>query len=397
MYICARIFSSFTWAKVMTAKEHSGPLVGLKVIDLATVVAGPGVAKYFADYGADVIKIERPSGDSTRAMGWTEPGETDSLWWKLVNRGKRSLVLDLKNDADLSILKELIDSADLLIENMRPGKIEQLGLDPEELISRNPKLVVLRVSGFGQTGPYAQKPGFATIAEALSGLSSLLGEPDGGPLLPPIALTDEVTALVGSFSAMIAIFHAKLTGQGQIVDIDLVDSVLQIMGPLPAAWDSLGYLQPRLGSSIPYSIPRGTYKCSDGVWVALSASAESVAKRLIETVGGAGDPRFTSFQSRFENREALEELTSNWIGSRTSKEVIETIEAADAAIAPVYNMQQVIEDPHFIARESFTKVDGILMQNLVARLSKTPGKIISAGPKLGEHNEEIKRELHDKN
>jgi len=380
----------------MISNEHFGPLVGLKVIDLATVVAGPGVAKYFADYGADVIKIERPSGDSTRSMGWTEEGETDSLWWKLVNRGKRSLVLDLKNDADLSILKNLIDSADLLIENMRPGKIEQLGLDPEELISRNPKLVVLRVSGFGQTGPYAQKPGFATIAEALSGLSSLLGEPEGGPLLPPIALTDEVTALVGSFSAMMAIYHAKLTGQGQIVDIDLVDSVLQIMGPLPAAWDSLGYLQPRLGSSIPYSIPRGTYKCSDGVWVALSASAESVAKRLIETVGGGGDTRFTSFQARFENREALEELTSNWIGSRTSKEVIETIEAADAAIAPVYNMQQVIEDPHFIARESFTKVDGILMQNLVARLSKTPGKIISAGPKLGEHTEEIKRELHDK-
>ena len=291
----------------MTSKEHAGPLLGLKVIDLSTVVAGPGVAKYFADYGADVIKIERPAGDSTRSMGWTEPGETDSLWWKLVNRGKRSLVLDLKNDEDLSILKKLIDSADLLIENMRPGKIEQLGLDPEQLISRNPKLVVLRVSGFGQTGPYSQKPGFATIAEALSGLSSLLGEPDGGPLLPPIALTDEVTALVGSFSAMIAIYHAKLTGQGQIVDIDLVDSVLQIMGPLPAAWDSLGYLQPRLGSSIPYSIPRGTYKCSDGVWVALSASAETVAKRLIETVGGGGDPRFTSFQSRFENREALED------------------------------------------------------------------------------------------
>ena len=380
----------------MTSKEHAGPLLGLKVIDLSTVVAGPGVAKYFADYGADVIKIERPAGDSTRSMGWTEPGESDSLWWKLVNRGKRSLVLDLKNDEDLSILKKLIDSADLLIENMRPGKIEQLGLDPEQLISRNPKLVVLRVSGFGQTGPYSQKPGFATIAEALSGLSSLLGEPDGGPLLPPIALTDEVTALVGSFSAMIAIYHAKLTGQGQIVDIDLVDSVLQIMGPLPAAWDSLGYLQPRLGSSIPYSIPRGTYKCSDGVWVALSASAETVAKRLIETVGGGGDPRFTSFQSRFENREALEELTSRWIGSRTSKEVIETIEAANAAIAPVYNMQQVIEDPHFIARESFTKVDGILMQNLVARLSKTPGKIVSAGPKLGQHNQEIKRELDDK-
>lgn len=380
----------------MSNVKHQGPLVGLKVIDLATVVAGPGVAKYFADYGADVIKVERPSGDSTRSMGWTQPGESDSLWWKLVNRGKRSLVLDLKQTSDLAVLKELIDSADLLIENMRPGKIEQLGLDPVELIKRNPKLVVLRVSGFGQSGPYAQKPGFATIAEALSGLSGLLGEPDGGPLLPPIALTDEVTALVGSFSAMMAIFHAKQTGQGQVVEIDLVNSVLQIMGPLPAAWDSMGYLQPRLGSSIPYSIPRGTYQCSDGVWVALSASAESVARRLIETVGGRGDPRFMSFQARFENREALEELTRNWISSRPSAEVISIIDAADAAIAPVYSMQQVIEDPHFIERESFTRVDGILMQNLVARMSKTPGKINSVGPKLGEHTEEIVDELNAK-
>ena len=380
----------------MSNVKHQGPLVGLKVIDLATVVAGPGVAKYFADYGADVIKVERPSGDSTRSMGWTQPGESDSLWWKLVNRGKRSLVLDLKQTSDLEVLKELIDSADLLIENMRPGKIEQLGLDPAELIKRNPKLVVLRVSGFGQSGPYAQKPGFATIAEALSGLSGLLGEPDGGPLLPPIALTDEVTALVGSFSAMMAIFHAKQTGQGQVVEIDLVNSVLQIMGPLPAAWDSMGYLQPRLGSSIPYSIPRGTYQCSDGVWVALSASAESVARRLIETVGGGGDPRFMSFQSRFENREALEELTRNWISSRPSAEVISIIDAADAAIAPVYSMQQVIEDPHFIERESFTRVDGILMQNLVARMSRTPGKINSVGPKLGEHTEEIVDEINAK-
>jgi crotonobetainyl-CoA:carnitine CoA-transferase CaiB-like acyl-CoA transferase len=329
-------------------------------------------------------------------MGWTQPGESDSLWWKLVNRGKRSLVLDLKKNSDLEVLKQLIDSADLLIENMRPGKIEQLGLDPVDLMKRNPKLVVLRVSGFGQSGPYAQKPGFATIAEALSGLSGLLGEPDGGPLLPPIALTDEVTALVGSFSAMMAIFHAKQTGHGQVVEIDLVNSVLQIMGPLPAAWDSMGYLQPRLGSSIPYSIPRGTYQCSDGVWVALSASAESVAGRLIETLGGGGDPRFISFQSRFENREALEELTRNWIGSRPAEEVIRIINAADAAIAPVYSMQQVVEDPHFIERESFTRVDGILMQNLVARMSRTPGKINSVGPKLGEHTEEIVDELNAK-
>jgi hypothetical protein len=194
---------------------------------------------------------------------------------------------------------------------------------------------------------------------------------------------------------MMAIFHARQTGQGQVVDIDLVNSVLQIMGPLPAAWDSMGYLQPRLGSSIPYSIPRGTYQCSDGVWVALSASAETVAARLIEAIGGGEDPRYKSFQSRFENREALEDLTRAWIGSKPSVEVIRIVEAADAAIAPVYNMQQVIEDPHFIARKSFTRVDGILMQNLVARMSKTPGRINSAGPKLGEHSEEILNELHE--
>jgi crotonobetainyl-CoA:carnitine CoA-transferase CaiB-like acyl-CoA transferase len=374
-----------------------GPLAGIKVIDMATVVAGPGTGKYFADYGADVIKVERPGGDSTREMGWTTPGEDDSLWWKLVNRGKRSIEVDLKSSAGLATMHQLIESADLLIENMRPGKLESMGMSPESLFKKNPRLVILRVSGFGQTGIYAQKPGFATIAEALSGLSGLLGEPNGGPLLPPIALTDEVTALVGAFASMMGIYNAKATGIGQVVDINLLDSMLQLMGPLPAAWDSMGYLQPRLGSGIPYSIPRGTYQCKDGVWVALSASAESVASRLTEILGAPNDPRFKDFRSRFENREALEKITRDWIGARNSAEVIRVIEAADAAIAPIYTIQQVVEDAHIQERESLIKIDGMLMQNLVARFSKTPGKITSVGPKLGAHTSEILDELGEEN
>jgi crotonobetainyl-CoA:carnitine CoA-transferase CaiB-like acyl-CoA transferase len=193
---------------------------------------------------------------------------------------------------------------------------------------------------------------------------------------------------------MVAIYNARLTGKGQVVDINLLDSILQIMGPLPAAWDSMGYLQPRLGASIPYSIPRGTYQCSDGVWVAISASADSVAKRLIAILGGGDDPRFVNFQSRFENREALEEITEQWIGQRTSKEVIQILEAADAAIAPVNSMDAVVNDPHLVERKAFLHIDGILMQDVVARFSDTPGHIKSAGPKLGAHTQEIIDELN---
>jgi crotonobetainyl-CoA:carnitine CoA-transferase CaiB-like acyl-CoA transferase len=372
-----------------------GPLQGIKVVDMSTVVAGPGIGKYFADFGADVIKIERPEGDSTRDMGWKEKGESDSLWWKLVNRGKRSLTLDLKKDDHHKRILALLKDADLLIENLRPGKLESLGLAPEKLLELYPHLVIVRVTGFGQSGPYSEKPGFATIAEALSGLSSLMGEPDGGPLLPPIALTDEVTALTGSFAAMMGVFYSKQTGKGQVIDVNLLESVLQILGPLPAAWDSMNYLQPRLGSSIPYSIPRGTYKTADGEWLALSASADSVANRLIETMLGHVDDRFTTFQSRIENRNALEAITKEWIGKHKASEIIKLLNKADAAIAPVQSMDQVVADEHIRARESLVKVDGVLMQNVIARMSLTPGKIRSAGPKLGEHNEELMRGIDE--
>lgn len=364
-------------------------LHGIRVIDMATVIAGPGAARYLADFGADVIKVEHPAGDATRLMGWTLSGEQDSLFWQLVNRGKRSVTLDLKADPDLERMLSLLDSAQVLIENMRPGKLERLGLGPEVLFRRNPALVIVRVSGFGQTGPYAQRPGFATTAEALSGLSDVSGEPDGGPLLPPIALTDEVTALVGAFATMIALRHAERTGEGQVVDISLLESMLQIMGPLPSAWAHLGYLQPRMGSGLPYAVPRGTYRCSDGRWVAVSASAESVAGRVLQLLGLAGDPRFRDFRGRFAHREALEQLTGDWIAARPAVEVLAAFEGVDAAIAPVYTQAEVAADPHVQARNCLVEVDGVIMQNVVARLSRTPGLLRGVGPALGQHNTEI--------
>jgi len=245
-------------------------LAGLRVIDMATVFAGPGAARHLADFGADVVKVESPTGDGVRRMGWFPPEGGDSYTWKLLGRNKRAVVLDLKTDAGLDALLRLADSADVLVENFRPGTIERLGLGPDVLLARNPRLVVLRVTGFGQDGPYASKPGFATIAEAMSGFAAINGEPDGAPLLPPIALTDEVAALAGAFAVMVALRARDASGEGQVVDVNLLESMIQMMSALPSAAAHLDYEHPRLGSGIPYSVPRGTYRCGDGEWIAIS-------------------------------------------------------------------------------------------------------------------------------
>jgi crotonobetainyl-CoA:carnitine CoA-transferase CaiB-like acyl-CoA transferase len=360
------------------------PLDGIRVIDMSTVVAGPGAARHLADYGADVIKVERPGGDSTRHMGWKISSDDDSLFWKIVNRGKRCVTLDLKNPEDLSYFQSLASEADVLIENMRPGRLEKLGLGPDVLHEANPRLVVLRVSGFGQDGPYAELPGFATNAEALSGFAGLLGESDGPPLLPPIALTDEVTALVGAFAVVMGVRHAQQTGVGQVIDVNLLDSMIQLMGPLPSAYMHLGYLQPRLGAGLPYSVPRGTYQCSDGLWIALSASAESVAGRVLAVCGLADDERFLDFQSRLANRAALEAAITQWISSRDSEDVIAAFRSADAAVSHVYTMDQVVEDRHVRERECFIEVDGVKMPRPVVRFATEQGTFESPGPALAD-------------
>jgi crotonobetainyl-CoA:carnitine CoA-transferase CaiB-like acyl-CoA transferase len=348
------------------------PLSDVRVVDISTVLAGPNAARYLADFGADVIKVERPGvGDSLRNMAWRDPRDGEGLWWKMVNRNKRTIDLDLKDDADNEVLLRLLDDAQVLVENFRPGILERLGLGPEVLHARNAKLVITRVTGFGQDGPYAQRPGFASIAESMSGLAAISGEPDGAPLLPAIALTDEVTGLAAAFATMVALH----SGVGQVVDVSLLESIFHMMGPLPALYALTGEQQPRLGSGIPYTVPRGTYQCSDQKWVGISTSSDSVAQRVLRILGVENDPRFANFNLRVEHREELDRLVSQWCAQRTQEEVMRIFEEADAAIGPVFDMADIAADPHYAARRMIDSVDGTPMQGLIARLSATPGAL----------------------
>ena len=374
----------------MTRPSATGPLADLRVVDASTVVAGPACARYLADFGADVIKVERPDGgDTTRVMGWRDPRDGVALWWKLAGRGKRTVALDLTSDEGRDVMLRLCATAHVLVENFRPGTFERLGLGPDVLLAQNARLVIVRVTGFGQDGPYAARPGFATLAEAMSGFAAINGEPDGPPLLPPIALTDEVAGLVAAFAAMVAVH----SGVGQVVDVNLLESLFQIMGPLISAWHTLGYEQPRLGAGIPYSVPRGTYRTADGRWVAVSTSAESVAGRVMQLVGAGGDDRFRTFEGRVAHREEVDGLVAAWIGARPYGEVMAAFEDAHAAIAPVMTMADIAADPHYAARGAVVEVDGVAMQGLLARLSATPGAIRWAGRPLGADTAEVLRDL----
>ncbi len=361
-------------------------LRGLRVLDLSTVIAGPNCGKYFADFGADVIKVESPAGDSLRKMAWRDPRDGEGLWSKLLNRGKRAVVLDLKRADDADVLRRLVVDADVLIENFRPGTLDRLGFPAAELHAINPRLVITRITGFGQTGPYAARPGFASIAESMSGLAALAGEPDGPPLLPPIALTDEITGLAAAFATMVAL----RSGVGQEVDVSLLESVFQFMGPLISLYELTGAQQPRLGSGLPYTVPRGTYRCADGQWVGVSTSSETVAARVLELLGVAGDDRFTTFEARSANREALEALMVSWCARHTRDEAIAAFEAVQAAIGPVLSMADISADPHYAAREAIVDVGGVPMQGLIAKLSATPGELRWPGRHLDADGDAIR-------
>ncbi|HEX8804799.1 MAG TPA: CoA transferase, partial [Acidimicrobiales bacterium] len=308
-----------------------------------------------------------------------DPRDGTSAYWKVVGRNKRCATLDLKSDAGRETLLGLVDDAHVLVENFRPGTLERLGLGPDVLLARNPTLVVCRVTGFGQDGPYAQRPGFATLAEAMSGFAEINGEPDGGPLLPPIALTDEVTALAAAFATMVALW----SGVGQVVDVSLVESLLQCMGPLPAAYGLTGFLQQRMGSSLPYSVPRGTWRCRDDAWVAISASAESVGRRVMALLGLGDREDLGSFAGRIAARDEIDAHMAAFCAERTADEVVAAFEAAHAAAARVHDMADVFADPQLAARGALVEVDGVPMQGLVAHLSRTPGAVRWAGRPLG--------------
>jgi crotonobetainyl-CoA:carnitine CoA-transferase CaiB-like acyl-CoA transferase len=373
------------------------PLDGLRVIDCATLFAGPVVGMLMAEFGADVIKVEHPRGDPLRGLGWQKEGV--SLWWTLVGCNKRCVTLDLSHPRGQELLLRLAERADVLVENFRPGTMERWNLGPERLHEVNPSLVVLRVTGFGQTGPYKDRPGFGTLAEAMSGYAHINGWPDGPPTLPPFALGDGVAALQGAFSVMYALWWREHggAGRGQVIDLSIVESLFSLLGPQATVYDQLGIVQTRTGNATTWTAPRNTYRSADGRWLALSASTQSIAERVMRIVGREDvieQPWFAGHTGRVEHAAELDGIIQGWIGERTADEVIAAFAEHEGAIGPVYSIADIVADPHFVTREAVVAVEHeqlgrVLTQNVNPRLELTPGRIDFLGPRIGEHNHEI--------
>jgi formyl-CoA transferase len=371
-------------------------LENIKVIDIATLFAGPMAATMLADFGAEVIKIEHPkNGDPVRTHGSSKNGV--GLWWKMLARNKKSVTLYLGSPEGQEIFKRMIADADVLIENFRPGTLEKWGLSYEELSQINPKLVLARVTGFGQIGPYATRPGFGTLAEAMSGFASITGTPDGPPTLPPFGLADGISALTTAFAIMTALNARTITGKGQVIDLAIIEPILTVLGPQVIAYDQLGEIQERRGNRSSNNAPRNTYETKDGKWVAISTSAQTIAERVMHLVGRpelVNEPWFASGAERAKHADELDEAVGSWIKLRTRAEVISEFEKAEAAVAPIYDITDIFKDEQFAALGTIKTVQDdelgpIKMQNILFRLSSTPGEITSAGPSLGKHTAEV--------
>jgi crotonobetainyl-CoA:carnitine CoA-transferase CaiB-like acyl-CoA transferase len=382
---------------VTPAREPPLPLEGLKVVDAATLFAGPVIATMMGDFGADVIKIEHPRGDNLRTLGWSKDGV--SLWWALIGRNKRSVTLNLGHPKGGELAKRLLADADVFIEGFRPGTLERWNLGPDVLHDVNPGLVIVRTSGFGQTGPYSSLPGFGTLAESISGYAYINGWPDGPPTLPPFALADGVASLTGTFAAMFALWWREHAGQGrgQVIDLAIYEPLFWLLGPQALVYDQLGIVQERTGNAAPFTAPRNAYRSKDGRWLGLSASAQSIAERVMKIVGREDlveEPWFRDHTGRVEHADELDAIIQNWIGQHTTEEVLAAFAEHEAAIAPVNSIADIFADPQFRARRTVTSVEDrrlgpVTMQNVIPTLSETPGRIDHTGPDLGEHNHEI--------
>lgn len=378
--------------------DARGTLAGLRVLDLSRLFAGNVLTQILGDFGAEVIKVEPPAGDSLRA--WQTKGV--STHWKLYARNKKSLCLELRKPQARELLLRLVPSAQIFIESFRPGTLEKMELAPELLLERNPKLVMIRISGWGQTGPYRRRPGFGTLIEAMSGFASMNGFADREPILPPMYLADGVAGLYGAAAAMIGLREVEHNGgHGQVIDLPLLDPLFAILGSHAANYRLTGKPTPRTGSRSSNSAPRNVYKCKDGTFVALSASTEKMAKRLFLAIGRPDlleDSRFRTNADRVAHVEDLDALVGAFIVQRTQAENVAFFETAEVTIGPVYDISQIIEDPHVIERELLSDYPDSEMGNLpmhhpAARFSRTQASIRKPAPTLGEHNRELLREL----
>lgn len=377
-------------------RDAADALGGLTVIDVSTLFAGPLAATMLGDFGAEVIKVEHPAGgDPARGHGHAKNGV--GLWWKLLGRNKRCVTLYLGDPEGAELFLSLAREADVVIENFRPGTLERWGLGPDQLHEINPRLVLARVTAFGQVGPLSSRPGFGTQAESMSGFAQITGQPDGPPTLPPFGLADGVTALTTAFAVMAALRARERTGAGQVVDLAIIEPLLTILGAQPIVYDQLGIIQQRTGNRSANNAPRNTYRSADGRWLAVSTSAQKVAERVVRLVGRADlveQPWFATGGQRAEHADELDAAVGNWIAQRSASEVIEAFEQANAAIAPIYDIADIMGDPQYQALESITTVEDaelgpIKMQNVLFRMPGAPGRIRWPGPSLGAHNQEV--------
>ena len=374
------------------------PLAGIRVADISNFLAAPMASMFLGDYGAEVVKVEHPSrGDEMRFWGENKKGV--GLYYKVINRNKKSVTADLRTPIGVEIVKRLVRTADVVIENYRPGTLEKWGLGYDVLSEVNPRIVMLRITGFGQTGPYSHKPGFGTLAEAFAGAAHITGFPDRPPLLPAFGLGDSTAGLAGAFLTMVALFERERHGgRGQVVEFAIYEPLLTLLGPQVVNYDQLGLVQERSGSRLPFTAPRNTYRTRDGKWVAIAGSAQSIFERIcraLERPELIADPRFRDNRIRMENAAELDAELQSAIERFDLDALIRRFEQHEAAVAPVNNVAQIFADPHYAARQNITAVPDeelggpLRMQNVVGNFSRTPGAIRRAGPRLGEHNREV--------
>ncbi len=375
-----------------------GPLEGVRVLDLSRLVAGNTLTQLLGDFGAEVIKVEPPAGDTLRAWQ-TKNVQTN---WKLYARNKKSLGLELRKPEARALLLRLVASAAIFVESFRPGTLESMELAPQALLERNPKLVIVRISGWGQDGPYRRRPGFGTLVEGLSGFASMNGFADREPVLPPMYLADTVAGLYGAAAAMIALREAENNGgRGQVIDLPLLDPLFAVLGPQAANYRLTGKVKPRTGSRSSNSGPRNAYRCRDGKYVGLSASTQKMAERVFRSIGRPdliNDPRYRTNADRVLHAEELDAIIGAFVARRTQAENVAFFEQAEVTIGPIYDISQIVEDPHVIERELIADypdpdMGAFPMHHVVPRLSGTPGSIRTPAPRLGEHNRALLAEL----
>lgn len=372
-----------------------GAMDGVRVVDLSRLVAGNVLTKVFSDHGAEVVKVEPPEGDTLRA--WRVGGVETS--WKTICRNKKSVALDLKRPEGIAVVKALVKDAAMLVESFRPGVLEAMGLPPAVLLEINPALVIVRISGWGQDGPFRHKPGFGTLVEGYSGFAAVNGFDDREPVLPPMFMGDAYAGLYGAAVAMIALRHAEAGGGGQVLDVSLFEPLFSVLEPQVANWRITGRRKPRTGSRSTNTSPRNAYRTQDGGWVCLSASTQGMTEKLFRSIGREDmvtDPRFANNPARLQHWQELDAIIADWIGQRTLADNLAHFDRAGVTIGPIMDTAMLEKDPYAIEREALVEVPDedmpggwLPMHGLVPRLSATPGVLVRPAPRIGEHNEEI--------